>query len=168
MELGRPRLSHIKRAMGKDHHGVDPTKRKTKQCKTTDSHRDNKTGKIINAIAFNMFIHIFFIIRSYLDMFLDFVFSIVWNPARQPIPPLDARHKMLAESAVSLAEKIRKKELKSVTLVQVCIERIKAVNTILNAVTDERFEDALKDATEVDKLIEGGLSEDYFKQKPFL
>jgi hypothetical protein len=38
----------------------------------------------------------------------------------------------------------------------------------LNAVVDERYEDALKDAKEVDKLIASGLSPDYYKDKPFL
>ncbi|XP_038222443.1 fatty-acid amide hydrolase 2-like isoform X2 [Zerene cesonia] len=110
----------------------------------------------------------FFLFRYYLEMFIDFLFSLYWDGHRRSIPPLDKKHSLLKESAVTLAAKIRNKELKSKDLVAVCIERIKLVNPYLNAVTDERFEDALKDAEEVDKMIEKGLSEEEFQQKPFL
>lgn len=39
---------------------------------------------------------------------------------------------------------------------------------MLNAVTDQRYEEAIKEAREVDKLIEAGLSEEEVKNKPFL
>ncbi|XP_075980777.1 fatty-acid amide hydrolase 2-like isoform X2 [Anticarsia gemmatalis] len=110
----------------------------------------------------------FFIFRIYLDMFIDFVFGLIFEGERKKLPELDKRHSILLESAVSLAEKIRTKQLKSEELVRTCIERIQAVNPLINAVTDERFEAALKDAKEVDSMIEKGLPDEYFKDKPFL
>ncbi|XP_022823208.1 fatty-acid amide hydrolase 2-A-like isoform X2 [Spodoptera litura] len=116
----------------------------------------------------NMIKHVFLIFRTYLDLFIDLVYGYFWEGKRQPIPALEKRHAMLAECAVALAAKIRNKELKSEDLVRACIERIQQVNPIINAVTDERYEDALQEAREVDKLIESGLPDDYFQKKPFL
>lgn len=42
------------------------------------------------------------------------------------------------------------------------------MNPFINAVTDERYEDAIKEAQEVDKQIEKGISDEEFKKKPFL
>ncbi|XP_037292993.1 fatty-acid amide hydrolase 2 isoform X2 [Manduca sexta] len=111
---------------------------------------------------------IFFIFRTYLDMIIDLIYSFFWEGKRQAIPDLEKRHSILMESAVSLAAKIRNKELKSEDLVNACIERIQSVNPIINAVTDERFEEARKEAKEIDLMIAKGLSEEEFKKKPFL
>lgn len=128
----------------------------------------NKPEKIFCGMVSNMIKHVFLIFRTYLDMFIDLVYGYFWEGKRKPIPALEKRHAMLAESAVALAAKIRNKELKSEDLVRACIERIQQVNPIINAVTDERYEDALNEAREVDKLIESGLPDDYFQKKPFL
>lgn len=50
------------------------------------------------------------------------------------------------------------------------IERIKTVNPLLNCVVDERYDDALKEAADVDKLIESNeYTADQLKElKPFL
>ncbi|KAG6439150.1 hypothetical protein O3G_MSEX000530 [Manduca sexta] len=111
---------------------------------------------------------IFFIFRTYLDMIIDLIYSFFWEGKRQAIPDLEKRHSILMESAVSLAAKIRNKELKCEDLVNACIERIQSVNPIINAVTDERFEEARKEAKEIDLMIAKGLSEEEFKKKPFL
>ncbi|XP_053611013.1 fatty-acid amide hydrolase 2-A-like [Plodia interpunctella] len=130
--------------------------------------RRKKTNKIVRGMAFNVLKHSFLLFRSILDWVIDLVFSFYWESKRQPIPALDKRHSLLAESAVTLAAKIRNKELTSEELVNICIERIKLVNPILNAVTDERFEAALTDAREVDRQIAEGLSKEDFDKKPFL
>ncbi|XP_049876068.1 fatty-acid amide hydrolase 2-like isoform X2 [Pectinophora gossypiella] len=115
-----------------------------------------------------MFRQAFLIFRYYLDLVIDCIFAFFWEGTKQKIPDLDPRHKILTESAVSLAAKIRNKQLKSEDLVRTCIERIKTVNPMLNAVVDERYENALNDARAVDEIIARGVSEDYFKDKPFL
>lgn len=63
-------------------------------------------------------------------MLVDYLFSLYWDEHRKPIPDLEDRHYNLMLSAVSLAEKIRKKELKSFDLVTACIERIKQVSRL--------------------------------------
>ncbi|KPJ12863.1 Fatty-acid amide hydrolase 2 [Papilio machaon] len=138
------------------------------QCKKNHilQFRTTKPNKIFEGMASDMFKQFFLLLRTYFDMFIDFLFSLYWERKRQPIPNLEKKHIMLSESAVNLASKIRNKQLKSEELVQACIERIKIVNPILNAVTDERFEEALKEAREVDRLIASGQAD--FEKQPFL
>lgn len=130
--------------------------------------RKSKTNRICKGVIMNILKTIFIFFRLCMDYFVDFVLNFYWDGKNNAIPELDKKHAVLMESAVTLAEKIRKKELKSEDLVTACIERIKQVNPILNAVTDERYEDALKEAREVDKMIENGLSDEEFSKKPFL
>ncbi|KAF6208148.1 hypothetical protein GE061_016599 [Apolygus lucorum] len=64
------------------------------------------------------------------------------------------KDEILKMSITELASKIRKGELKSSRVVKAYIARIREVNPLLNAVTDERFEEAVKEAEAVDRLIE--------------
>lgn len=45
-------------------------------------------------------------------------------------------------------------QITSVTVVKAFIERIGEVNSILNAVVDNRFQEAIRDAEEVDRLLD--------------
>ncbi|XP_047995520.1 uncharacterized protein LOC125233519 [Leguminivora glycinivorella] len=90
--------------------------------------RPNKTSKILKGMAFNMLKHAFLFFRYYLDLVIDLVFAFIWDGERQAVPDLEARHAMLAESAVELAKRIRNKTLKSEELVRACVERIQAVS----------------------------------------
>ncbi|KAJ0174835.1 hypothetical protein K1T71_009943 [Dendrolimus kikuchii] len=142
-------------------------------CTASDTNTNNsqcgtKTNKIFYGIMGNIIKQAFLVFRIYLDMVIDVVFGLFWEGKRMAIPDLDKKHRMLTESAVTLAAKIRNGDLKSVDLVNACIERIQLVNPILNAVTDERFEEARKEAQDVDQMIEVGLTDEYFQQKPFL
>ncbi|CAH4030224.1 fatty-acid amide hydrolase 2-B-like [Pieris brassicae] len=143
---------------------------KDKSIKTDNKKEgcNNKTSKILKGVTMSLLKQLFFCFRLYLEMCIDFLFSLYWDGQRRTIPSLEKKHNLLKESAVTLAAKIRNKELKSRDLVATCIERIKIVNPYLNAITDERFEDALKDAEEVDRMIEKGLSDEEFEKKPFL
>lgn len=93
-------------------------------------HRKTKTNKICKGMLVNILKSIYFFLRYYLDMLVDYLFSLYWDEHRKPIPDLEDRHYNLMLSAVSLAEKIRKKELKSFDLVTACIERIKQVSRL--------------------------------------
>uniref|UniRef100_A0A0A9ZDX3 Fatty-acid amide hydrolase 2 n=1 Tax=Lygus hesperus TaxID=30085 RepID=A0A0A9ZDX3_LYGHE len=64
------------------------------------------------------------------------------------------KDEILKMSMTEVASKIRKGELKSSRVVKAYIARIREVNPLLNAVTDERFEEAVKEAEAVDRLIE--------------
>ncbi|XP_053611056.1 fatty-acid amide hydrolase 2-like [Plodia interpunctella] len=107
-------------------------------------------------------------VKFIMDYVVELIFSLYWDSKKQAIPPLKRHHAMLKESACSLAKKIRKKELKSEDLVRAVIERIKEVNPVLNAVVEDRFELALAEAKEVDKTIAAGLTEEEWRNKPFL
>ncbi|CAK1586701.1 unnamed protein product [Parnassius mnemosyne] len=105
--------------------------------------------------------------RLFLDKLIDFIFSLYWDDRKQSIPDLQKKHAILTESATSLARKIKTGELKSEDLVRAVIERIKEVNPILKAVVADRYDSALEDAREVDRLVAAGLSKEN-AQKPFL
>lgn len=103
------------------------------------------------------------------------------------VPPIT--DPILLQSATSLATKIRRKEvtlskgwiffyikllfllkLTSVQVMETFIRRIQEINPILNCCVDQRFEEALKEAAEVDKIISSeAFSEQHLKKyKPFL
>ncbi|KAI5636580.1 amidase domain-containing protein [Phthorimaea operculella] len=107
-------------------------------------------------------------LRVLLDNILDFIFSLYWERKKKPVPDLDKKYAFLAESATTLAKKIRNKELKAEELMQAVILRIKQVNPIINAVAEERFAKALDEARKVDMRIEAGLPDEEFNKKPFL
>ncbi|XP_073962096.1 fatty-acid amide hydrolase 2-B-like [Choristoneura fumiferana] len=136
--------------------------------KRVEHNKSKKTAKILKGMACNIFKHVFFFIRTYVELIIDMIFAFIWDGERQAVPDLEARHGILTESAVELARRIRNKTLKSEELVRACVERIQAVNPVLNAVVDQRFEEALKEAQEIDKQIQSGLPDKYFEERPFL
>ncbi|XP_033229533.1 fatty-acid amide hydrolase 2-B-like [Belonocnema kinseyi] len=82
---------------------------------------------------------------------------IYWHLNReQPpdLPPL--KNPLFFLSATELAKKIRNREISSEAVVEAFIERIKAVNPQLNAVIENRFEAAIRDARACDKKLEAG------------
>ena len=62
-------------------------------------------------------------------------------------------HDYLKLSATTLASKIRRLEITVEELLQVFIERIKSVNSSINAVVADRFIDALAEAREIDEML---------------
>ncbi|XP_044011296.1 fatty-acid amide hydrolase 2-like isoform X2 [Aphidius gifuensis] len=66
-------------------------------------------------------------------------------------PPIN--NEILLLSATELARRIRRKELSSEQVVMSYIKRCKEVNVIINAIVDERFDDAIVDARKVDKFL---------------
>ncbi|XP_074104364.1 fatty-acid amide hydrolase 2-B-like [Cotesia typhae] len=60
-------------------------------------------------------------------------------------------------TACELVKKIRFGQISSESVVEAYIERIKEVNPYLNAVVDDRFEDALREARHCDKMLEAGV-----------
>ncbi|XP_044757455.1 fatty-acid amide hydrolase 2-like [Coccinella septempunctata] len=82
-------------------------------------------------------------------------------------PPTD---ELLMISATKLAELIRKKKVSCEDVVRAYINRIKEVNPLINAVVEDRFDEALKEAKSVtDYLRTTSLTEDELhKIKPLL
>lgn len=108
-------------------------------------------------------------VRVVLEAVSRLIFGIMYHGNSQtPLPPIT--NLILLESATALATKIRTRKLTSEEVVKSFIARIREINPILNCVVDDRFEEALKDARAVDKLIESGTEneETLAKTKPFL
>lgn len=69
----------------------------------------------------------------------------------KPVPP--AMNPLLRQSATQLANKIRKREVKSKEIVQVYIDRLEAIHPILNVIVENRFSAALEEAEKVDDFL---------------
>ncbi|XP_042147590.1 LOW QUALITY PROTEIN: fatty-acid amide hydrolase 2-A [Ixodes scapularis] len=84
------------------------------------------------------------------------------------LPPI--RQQLLLRSASELAAEIREGKVKSVDLVHAYIDRSLAVQGALNAVVEDRFEAALRDAEEADRLVRSGTlsPEQLEREKPLL
>lgn len=118
-------------------------------------------------MVLQFFIGIFVFFRYYFDELLDLIWGLYYTSLKKSVCEL--RNNLLLESAVSLAKKIRERNLSAEELVQAYIDRIKEINPILNGVVDDRFDLAIKEAQEIDKNIANGkYSEEDFKSKPFL
>lgn len=105
--------------------------------------------------------------RYYVDLLIDWVFGYYYSSKKQKLP--SSKNPLLLESATSIANKIKKRKLKSEEVVSVFIDRIKEVNPVINAVVDTRFEKALEEARRIDKDIEDNtITEVDFQHKPFL
>ncbi len=68
-------------------------------------------------------------------------------------------HPLLLESATGLAAKIRAREASSREVVAVHIERIRAVNPVINALVRDRFDAALAEADAADRAVAAGGSD---------
>ncbi|XP_034934312.1 fatty-acid amide hydrolase 2-A-like [Chelonus insularis] len=67
------------------------------------------------------------------------------------LPP--AKNQLLSYSACELAKKIRLGQVTCEAVVQAYIDRIKEVNPYLNAMVDDRFDEALNEAKVCDKIL---------------
>ncbi|KAK8766539.1 hypothetical protein V5799_006681 [Amblyomma americanum] len=90
-----------------------------------------------------------------------------WQRPRR-LPP--AKDDILLRSARSIAAAIRNGEVKSVDVVGAYIKRIQEVQPIINAIVDERFEEALREAEVADQLVATGTSsvQELIHEKPLL
>lgn len=105
--------------------------------------------------------------RYYIDLLIDCAFGYYFNSKKQKIP--NSENPLLLESGASIAKKIRKGQIKSEEVVSAFINRIKEVNPIINALVDDRFEEALEEARKIDRDIESNSITDLdFQAKPFL
>ncbi|XP_063954529.1 fatty-acid amide hydrolase 2-A-like [Lytechinus pictus] len=107
-------------------------------------------------------------LRSILDYLLGLlvsIFSLIINGdrAKARIPAI--RNPLLLESATSLARKIRTREVTCTEVVEAYIARIKEVNDLLNAVVVERFNDALSEAEQVDRMLQSGDVPERYSEK---
>ncbi|XP_064552658.1 fatty-acid amide hydrolase 2-A [Drosophila montana] len=98
-------------------------------------------------------------------------YAFIWARGRQIKKSLPANsNPLLTLSIQELRMRLRSRKLTSVELVGAYIERIKVVNTLLNAVVEARFEAALREAAAADELIAaaGGAADQLFVKQPLL
>lgn len=68
------------------------------------------------------------------------------------LPPLSSR--LLTIPAIELASLIRQQEVRSEDVIRAYTERCNEVNPLINAIVEERFDGALEEARNVDKMIQ--------------
>ncbi|EZA54716.1 hypothetical protein DMN91_006814 [Ooceraea biroi] len=129
------------------------------QCKDTVQLAKNLCWKFLRC----MIVHL----HSLFDCFVDFAFGLYYDNKAKKVPPV--KNNLLLESAVSLAEKIRTKKVSSEEVVRTYIERCKEVNGLINAIVQDRYDDAIKEAKAVDDIIEKSTDPEKLKvTQPFL
>lgn len=103
-----------------------------------------------------------------LTKFARLIFIMIYGKKGSCMPAIT--DPLLLESATSLAEKIRTKQVTSVQVLEAFIRRAEEVNPVFNCVVDKRYEEAFKTATEADALVASGkyTPEELLKTKPFL
>ncbi|XP_045467054.1 fatty-acid amide hydrolase 2-like [Harmonia axyridis] len=113
-------------------------------------------------------VKILLVLARVINFFVEFWWLIFPKAEIKSVPP--PKDDLLLISATKLAELIRKKKVSSEDVIRVYINRIKEVNPLINAVVQDRFEDALKDAKGVtDYLRTTSLTEEELqKMKPLL
>ncbi|XP_015523424.1 fatty-acid amide hydrolase 2 [Neodiprion lecontei] len=143
-------------------------------CKAQDNKADNphqkqqlSLGKALKQLALELLWIFITQIHSLFDLVVDFCFKLYYQNKIRKVGPI--KNKLLLESAVDLAEKIRNKKVTAEEVVQSFIERCKEVQEILNVIVEDRYEQAIAEAKEVDKLINKHPDPASFKiTKPFL
>lgn len=82
---------------------------------------------------------------------LSFFVSLLFSPKKAALPAIDDHN--LVTPAVKLSRQIKAGHISSEEVVESFIGRIKSVNPLINAVVAKRFDDALKEAREIDIKI---------------
>lgn len=96
--------------------------------------------------------HFLFCLRSLADLGSDLTFRFLYSGTiKRTLPPVNDHLVLL--SSTTLARKIRHKELSSETVVRAFVERIREVQPFLNAVVDQRFDQAIDEARKVDRIV---------------
>ena len=94
-------------------------------------------------------------IRWILDQ-ITFVYTyLFWPDKKGRIPAFTNR--LILKPATELADLIKKGEIRSEDVVRAYIKRIKEVNEEINAVVDERFEQAIADAKMIDEKVDASI-----------
>ncbi|KAG0428627.1 hypothetical protein HPB47_024414 [Ixodes persulcatus] len=101
------------------------------------------------------------------EFLLTSLFSVIHRTPK-PLPPIT--DELLLRSATSLAAQIRTGQLKSAVLVERYMARLRAVQPVINAVVEDRFEEAMDEARAADRLVASGevSREQLAREKPFL
>ncbi|XP_008187748.1 fatty-acid amide hydrolase 2-A [Acyrthosiphon pisum] len=128
--------------------GYRKEKQKKVHLKKTRVPKKSKTSNPCNCLPY---------VISFIRFIYDFIVSLIFyyvykNTPSKTLPPVDDL--LVLDSCTTIVNKIKNKEVTCRHVVECFIKRIEKVNPILNAVVDTRFDKALAEADEYDKLIE--------------
>ncbi|CAG2119065.1 unnamed protein product [Medioppia subpectinata] len=90
------------------------------------------------------------LIRIFIDIFVNLI-GLLYPSTQRYLPPITDG--LLLESVTNLVKRIKTGKLKSEDVIKAYIKRIKEVQPHINAVIDERYDEAIIDAIEVDKRV---------------
>ncbi|XP_060526675.1 fatty-acid amide hydrolase 2-B-like isoform X2 [Cylas formicarius] len=112
--------------------------------------------------------NIVLVLARFMNFLTGPIYTLIYRGKKEVVPPV--RDPLLKIPAIELARRIRSKEISSEELCKAYIRRIKEVNPIINAIVEDRFEEAIKDAKAVDEYLKTtSLSElEIEKIKPLL
>lgn len=96
-------------------------------------------------------IHVGYRIICHTLEIISFFVSLLFSPKRAALPVIDDHN--LITPAIKLSQQIKGGHISSEEVVESFISRIKRINPIINAVVDRRFEQALKEAREIDRKL---------------
>ncbi|KAM7307336.1 fatty-acid amide hydrolase 2-A [Ixodes scapularis] len=125
----------------------------------------------MNPVASKMLVKCVFAVIRWMQTVNEFLltslFSVIHRTPK-PLPPIT--DELLLRSATSLAAQIRTGQLKSAVLVERYMARLRAVQPVINAVVEDRFEEAMDEARAADRLVASGevSREQLAREKPFL
>ncbi|XP_030573836.1 fatty-acid amide hydrolase 2-B [Drosophila novamexicana] len=105
----------------------------------------------------DLFIRIMGLILTYLGLLINKLLEFLILRKKPDYPPI--RNPILTKAVVQLVTDLRRGQLTSEQLVRAYIGRVREVNPSLNAVIEERFDEALREATHADTLIAKAPSE---------
>ncbi|XP_066141740.1 fatty-acid amide hydrolase 2-like [Euwallacea fornicatus] len=108
--------------------------------------RNRKLPLLLKTIRGTTYYFIKMLNIIYIPVFIYRMFE-----SKMRCPPLD--DPLLRITATDLASAIRRREISCESVIKAYICRIKEVNRLLNAVIDDRFEEALEDARLVDRKL---------------
>lgn len=112
----------------------------------------NKVKQLARDFSWKLLYYIISLILIVKDQLLEMFFKWYFGE-KKACPPLKDGNQFLAKSATELATAIRNREITSTQLIEATINRIKEVNTVLNAIVDGPFTEALEQAKVIDERI---------------
>ena len=106
-----------------------------------------------------------FVIGTFIKPVVKLGFSLYYRKQDYLRPLPKCKSQLLLTPAHKLAQKIRRREVSSVELVSVFIERIKEVNPLLNCVVETLYDEALSEARKVDAILASDLIPEQYSEK---
>ncbi|UJR29943.1 hypothetical protein I4U23_017490 [Adineta vaga] len=99
---------------------------------------------------------ILWIIRSFLSIWIHLGFRIIYGNQKSKLPPI--KNQLLLQPATVIAKRIRERQVTSYEVIRAYIDRIKEIQPFVNVYVDERFEQALNEAREIDRILDSDIS----------